>query len=102
MVRVHAARTLAEASLVRESLAAAGFKVQLRGMSRPGLAGEIPIPDAMVDVWVNEADAEGALALLAGLDAKAHLEWVCPRCGERNPASFEVCWSCQQDIRAED
>lgn len=85
-----------------ESLSAAGFEVQLRGMSRPGLAGEIPIPDAMVDVWAKEADAAGALALLAGLEARAHLEWVCPRCGERNPASFEVCWSCQRDIAAED
>lgn len=101
MVKVHAAKTLAEASLVRGSLVAAGLEVQLRGMSRPGLAGEIPIPDATVDVWTKQADAEAAFALLAGLDAKAHLEWVCPRCGERNPASFELCWSCQRDISAE-
>ncbi len=85
---------------MRESLAAAGLEVALRGMSRPGLAGEIPIPDAVVDVWVKEGDADAARACLADLEAKAHLEWVCRQCGERNPASFEVCWSCQRDIAA--
>lgn len=95
MVRVHAAGSLAEAELVRETLAAAGHQVTLRGLSRPGLAGEIPIPDAVLGVWVPDKEAEDALALLAAVEARAHLEWVCGRCSERNPASFETCWSCQ-------
>lgn len=98
MVRIHSATTLAEASLVRQSLHDAGLTVELRGMSRPGLAGEIPIPDARVDVWARESDAEAARALLADLEARAHLEWVCPHCAEHNPASFEVCWKCHRDI----
>ncbi len=97
MVCVHSAASLAEAELVRETLADAGVAVQLRGMSRPGLAGEIPIPDAVVDVWVKEADAPSARAALAAVEARAHLEWICARCGERNPASFAHCWQCQGD-----
>jgi ribosomal protein L40E len=95
MVRVHAARTLAEAELVRQTLAGAGHHVELRGLARVGLAGEIPFPDAVVEVWVEASGAEAARACLASVEARAHLEWVCPGCGERNPASFEHCWSCE-------
>ncbi len=98
MTRIHSAGTLAEATLVQRSLEDAGIHTEMRGMSRPGLAGEIPIPDAKVDVWVGEDDADAARAVLSGLEARAHLEWVCPRCGEHNPASFEVCWQCKQDV----
>lgn len=98
MVRVHSAGSIAEAELVRETLASAGHEVVLRGLSRPGLAGEIPIPDAVVDVWVPESEAEGARAVLAAVEARAHLEWVCARCSERNPASFETCWQCQSPL----
>ncbi len=97
MIRVHAAATLAEATLVRSTLEHAGLSAHLRGMSRPALAGEIPIPDARVDVWVAAADAEAARGVLAAVEAQAHLEWVCPACGEHNPASFESCWSCEAD-----
>lgn len=97
MVRIHSAGTLAEATLVRASLESAGIGAELRGMSRPGLAGEIPIPDAKVDVWVGEAAADDARAVLAAIDAQAHLEWVCAGCGERNPASFETCWRCEAE-----
>jgi hypothetical protein len=24
----------------------------------------------------------------------AETDWVCPRCHERNPVNFEVCWKC--------
>ncbi len=95
MVQVHTAGSLAEAELVRVTLEAAGHGVRLQGGSRPGLAGGIPIPDAVVGVWVSEADAPGASALLASLEGRAHLEWVCAACAERNPVSFETCWNCQ-------
>ena len=99
MVLIHSARTLAEAELVRETLASAGHEVVMRGMARTGLAGEIPIPDAVVDIWVEEEDATSARAVLAAVEARAHLEWVCGGCGERNPASFEHCWKCQTPVR---
>jgi hypothetical protein len=22
-------------------------------------------------------------------------DWICPRCHERNPVSFEICWKCE-------
>ncbi|MSQ01230.1 MAG: hypothetical protein EXR71_04950 [Myxococcales bacterium] len=98
MVRIHRARSLAEATLVRSALERGGIEVEMRGLSRPGLAGGIPIPDAEVQLFVAEEHAQAATALLAAADARAHLEWVCPACGERNPASFETCWKCQHDL----
>lgn len=98
MVRVHAAGSIAEAELVRETLASAGHHVHLRGLSRPGLAGEIPIPDAVVGVWVPDDEGPAARAVLAAVEARAHLDWLCPHCGERNPASFERCWNCESPL----
>ena len=85
---------MAEAHLVRDSLAGEGIEARLHGLSRPSLAGEIPIPDAVVEVFVREADADAARATLDAIEAKAHLGWICPTCGETNPASFERCWNC--------
>ncbi len=94
MKRVYAATNLAEAHLVRESLVSANIGAELRGSGRPGLAGQIPVPDARVEVVVPEAEVARARAVLAGIDARAHLSWVCGTCGEDNPASFETCWKC--------
>ena len=96
MTRIHTAKTLAEAHLVRETLLGAGIMAELRGVSRPSLAGEIPIPDAMVSVWVMPEEGDRASEVLTAVEQRAHLEWICPVCTERNPASFEVCWRCPE------
>lgn len=94
MTRVHTAKGLAEAHLVRETLLGAGILAELRGLSRPALVGSIPIPDSLIDVWVSPEQGDLATEVLAAVEKRAHLEWLCPDCGERNPASFEVCWRC--------
>ena len=35
--------------------------------------------------------------LLAVRSAGPRAGWVCPRCGEKNPANFELCWKCSAD-----
>ncbi|MBA2322216.1 MAG: DUF2007 domain-containing protein, partial [Deltaproteobacteria bacterium] len=56
----------------------------------------LPIPDSWPTVWVSEADAPAARALLAR-DATLRLvtsPWICPGCGEPNEGSFDWCWAC--------
>jgi hypothetical protein len=88
-------RNLAEATLTAESLAAAGLLVTVRGHARPGLLGEIPVPDAMVDVCVPGEDAVRARHVLAEVDARAtEPDRACAGCSETSPAAFEWCWNC--------
>lgn len=61
------------------------------------LAGELPIDSSLPQVWVDhDDDAARARALI-----EAHVTAppngaprTCPACGEENPASFDLCWSC--------
>ncbi len=51
----------------------------------------------MPQVWVDDArDAERAHALIDAYlaPAPAGPAVACPKCGEENPASFDLCWSC--------
>ena len=50
-----------------------------------------------VKVYVLASDAEQARAILSRVSPRDNGEqppWVCPRCGERLKASWQVCWSC--------
>ncbi len=61
------------------------------------LAGELPIDAALPQVWVeNPADATRARGLIDEYFASSVTgpPITCPKCGEENPSSFELCWSC--------
>ena len=30
----------------------------------------------------------------------ASLDWICTKCGESNPGSFDVCWNCEAEKTA--
>lgn len=96
--RLTRARNLTVAHILRGTLEREGFPVELRGEARAGLAGQIPIPDAMVEVWVEARDHDAATALLARIDATSEEERSCPHCGEPNPGNFEFCWSCDRGM----
>lgn len=98
-VRVHASRTVAEAHVVRHTLGAAGIDTQVRGEARASLGGEIPMSDAMVEVYVPEPFAEEARRILDEVENDARREpRRCPGCGEENPGHFASCWSCGRAI----
>jgi hypothetical protein len=95
--RVATARTLAEATLIRDVLVTGGVDAKLRGEGRPQIAGEIPMPDALVEILVDGTQLLRAKGLLAAIeDEAAGPDWRCAACGEENPASFDVCWKCQE------
>lgn len=96
-VRIYRALHLADAQLVQDLLEQDGIPVETRGTSLMGLAGGIPIADAMPTLWVVPHNADRARALIEALDQPAEAgPWTC-RCGEDNDATFGSCWSCGRD-----
>ena len=96
MKRVHAAANLVEAHLLVHLLADRGIRARVLNANASSVAGELPIDQAMPQVWVDDAaDAERARALI---DEYARMPVgpvkKCPACCEENPSSFELCWSC--------
>jgi tartrate dehydratase beta subunit/fumarate hydratase class I family protein len=97
-VRIYRARDLADAQLVADLLRHDGLPVEVRGQSLAGLAGAIPIADAMPTLWVSPHNVGRARGLIAQVHAAAAVgtAWVCA-CGEENEAAFGSCWSCGRD-----
>ena len=94
-VSIHHARNVPEAYLVRDTLLTGGVDARVRGEQRAGIAGEIPMADAMAEVIVPSEQVLLARTLLAEMEeARKRPAWRCARCGEENPGSFDLCWSC--------
>ena len=80
----------------RNLLEAAGIEVLLKNEFAAGGAGDIPVFEAWMEVWVvHDGDYDRACELLAGaLSDEASPAWRCGRCSEDNDASFDLCWQC--------
>ena len=75
-----------------------GIEVELRGESLSGAVGELPPELLQVELWVSDAQFEGARKILqewVEQQSKASGgSWSCPKCKEVNPVQFEICWHC--------
>ena len=61
------------------------------------MAGELPLDAALPQLWVEDpADAARARSLIEAFARAGVPTGVvrCPKCGEENPASFDLCWKC--------
>lgn len=86
-------QTPGEAELLVFALRREGVGAELRGRHLVALEPE------PVEVWVQERNAPRANEVLVELRrSPVDAESPCPRCGERNPVSFERCWSCEAVI----
>lgn len=97
MRRVHVARTLADAHIVKDALEGAGFACVVHGEHLVGIQGEVPIDaDTLPSVWVPESQAERAIRLVADTQGgpSDESEWTCPECGEEIEGQFTDCWQC--------
>ncbi len=101
-VRVDSARNITEASLLKAALQAHEIEVGTRGEMLPSIAGELPVSEALIELWVRQEDLEGAREILAAARAPAVQlpPRVCPSCDEENPGNFDLCWKCQWPLPA--
>ena len=77
-------------------LADRGVRAHVLNANAASILGELPVEAAMPQLWVERPeDAGRALALIDEFLRKpAGPPRRCPRCGEENPGSFDLCWSC--------
>ncbi|MCP8899710.1 DUF2007 domain-containing protein [Gilvimarinus xylanilyticus] len=96
LVYTHENKLLVEntANLLRQK----GIESTLENEFAAGAMGELSPLQTWPELWVNEGDylhAKGIIAQLA--ETAMGAPWQCPACSEENDASFELCWSCQQE-----
>lgn len=97
MKRVHTAANLIEAQLLVDLLQHSGIAARILNANAASAAGELPIEASLPQVWVDDASrADAARELIAAYFRRRHLgpPRACPKCGEENPSTFEICWAC--------
>ena len=97
MKRVHSAANLPEAHLLVDLLADRGIRARIFNANASSIVGELPIDAALPQVWVDDpSDAERAREVIEAFSRRtvSAASVKCPACGEDNPASFDLCWSC--------
>ena len=96
MKRVHTAANLPEAHLLLHLLEHRGIRARVFNANASSLAGELPIDATLPQVWVeNAAHAARAREIIDDyLRSGSGPARKCPACGEENPSSFDLCWSC--------
>ena len=98
MHRLYQARDRIEAQFLADFLDRHLIAARVLGDYLSGAAGELPL-DVYPTVWVLEdEDLPRARELLARFLGQASSEpgpsWICPGCGERVEAGFDLCWNC--------
>ena len=97
MRRLYQARDRIEAQFLRDFLDLHLIESTVLGDYLSGAAGELPV-DIYPSVWVLHAEdlprAEDLLARFLAQRTDTGPPWVCPGCGERVEAGFDLCWNC--------
>lgn len=96
MKRVHAAPNLPIAHLLVDLLAQRGIRARVLNANASSIAGELPIDSSLPQVWVDdERNAARAREVIDAFQrSPAGPPIPCPKCGEENPSSFDICWAC--------
>ena len=95
MKRLLAAPNLALAPLWADQLSGAGIAASVQRIWAGSIAGEIPVDQALPEVWVmDDARHAEALQLLHELRNPPWRRWACRGCGEIVEGPFEQCWNC--------
>lgn len=95
MKRLIAAPNLALATLWADQLSGAGMDATVQRHWAGSIAGEIPVDQALPEVWVmDETRHAEAMSLLDELRNPPWHRWACPACREQVDGPFEQCWNC--------
>jgi len=75
--------------------------VRIFNANASSVLGELPLEASLPQLWVErEDDAPRARELIDTYFRATPTgpPVTCPNCGEENPASFELCWSCGKGL----
>jgi hypothetical protein len=97
MQRIFIASHRVEAYLLVDRLAHAGIKAHVFNEHTSSIVGEVPPDVAQPQVWLDDdADRRSRGRDPAHLPggAQSRRQPPCDKCGEENPATFDLCWKC--------
>jgi len=100
--RIYRAANATEAHVIRGFLEQYGIQVRLFGEGLSSGLGELPVDVIEVEIHVPASYRQLARQLIDEYEVRPSVvgdtqgEWKCKTCGETNPASFGLCWNCQQ------
>jgi hypothetical protein len=97
MQRFFVASHRVEAYLLVDRLAHAGIKAHVFNEHASSIVGDVPPDVAQPQVWLDDdADRPRADAVLREYRAERERTGsvACGKCGEDNPATFDLCWKC--------
>jgi len=103
MKLIYTAADLQEAYLLKGLLEHAGISIQLVNEHAQGAVGEIPFVEVFPELWVeNDASEMVATQCVDEYCKRRKIvgESRCLKCGEMNPAAFDLCWQCGNDLGA--
>ena len=80
-----------------------GIRARVLNANASSIMGELPIEASLPQVWVDDPGAaERARSVIEDYQRRSHLgpPLNCPKCGEENPGSFDLCWACGTGLEA--
>ncbi|MDH5245049.1 MAG: DUF2007 domain-containing protein [Betaproteobacteria bacterium] len=97
MQRIFIALHRVDAYLLVHRLAQAGIKAHVFNEHASSIVGDVPPEVAQPQVWLDDdADRARADAVIGAYHEERSRAGssLCAKCGEENPATFDLCWSC--------
>lgn len=97
MIKVFASENRFNVQQIKDLLEAKGIECFIKNEYAIGGVGELSPFDAWPEVWLKDEEwlerAQQFINQFLRQSEQSH-DWFCSKCGEKNEASFEICWQC--------
>lgn len=101
MRKVYTNENIALVGNIKSFLEQEGYACIVKNQFSSSVMGEVAFTDVWPELWIlDDAQYDEVLALLRDkyeTPSNPQQDWRCPKCGEKNSGSFEICWQCQTE-----
>lgn len=97
MIKVFASENRLQVQQIKDLLESHHIPCFIKNEYAIGAVGELSPFDAWPEVWLTDPEWEpkaNSLIQEFSLPPITNEDWFCRQCGERNAATFEICWNC--------
>ena len=97
-LKLFTAGGIIEAHLLQALLRSQGIDAVIKNENLQTGVGELPFVEMWPELWLlHLRDLDRARQLLNEFfNRNTASDWVCTKCNERNPGSFDICWACTE------
>lgn len=97
MIKVYSNEDRFLVQQIKDMLESKGIPCFIKNEFAIGGAGDLSPFDCWPEVWITDNDWQiKAEQWIEGFETELQQgpDWYCESCGEKNAASFELCWQC--------